>query len=61
MQLWLVTEYQASWGMNVRVCGKLPMMAEHFAERHFAERTFCRRKFCRTDSLTNGQLAENIE
>jgi hypothetical protein len=30
-----------------------------FAERHFAERHFAERTFCRTDSLTNGQLAEN--
>jgi hypothetical protein len=31
----------------------------HFAERHFAERHFAERTFCRTDSLPNGQLAEN--
>jgi hypothetical protein len=31
----------------------------HFAERHFAERRFAEWAFCRTDSLPNGQLAEN--
>jgi hypothetical protein len=35
------------------------LVAGHFAERHFAERHFAERTFCRTDSLTNGQLAEN--
>jgi hypothetical protein len=32
----------------------------HFAKRtSFADGRFAERTFCRTDSLTNGQLAEN--
>jgi hypothetical protein len=31
----------------------------HFAKRHFAERHFAERTFYRTDSLPNGQFAEN--
>jgi hypothetical protein len=30
-----------------------------FADGHFADGRFAERTFCRTDSLTNGQLAEN--
>jgi hypothetical protein len=56
-------------------CYDLSVAGRHFAERTFCRKTFCRtnilpngrfadgrfaeRKFCWTDSLTNGQLAEN--
>jgi hypothetical protein len=51
------TETTGSFAYNFSVAGHFA--ERHFADGHFADGRFAERTFCRTDSLTNGQLAEN--